>query len=133
MNQKGFTLTEVMIVLVIIGVLATWSVPRFMTTISKAKLSEYKLTLEHAASLQDVYYHEHDSYGKTFSAIGCDAQSSKYFEYTIDADSSSFMIKATVKRSIQGVGGSDMNGKAVTINHKNEHGGDPELMELTGW
>ncbi len=55
MNNKGFSLIELMIVVGIIGVLATVAVPKFKTFQVKAKLSEAKVVLNHIGTLQEAY------------------------------------------------------------------------------
>jgi len=45
-GSKGFTLIELMIVVVIIGILAALAVPRFMRSATKSKQSEAKLILK---------------------------------------------------------------------------------------
>lgn len=45
-NKKGFTLIELMIVVVIIGILAAMAIPRFMRAGTKTKQSEAKLILK---------------------------------------------------------------------------------------
>ncbi|MCK4273212.1 prepilin-type N-terminal cleavage/methylation domain-containing protein, partial [bacterium] len=39
-NRRGFTLIELMIVVVIIGILAALAIPRFMQATTKSKQSE---------------------------------------------------------------------------------------------
>jgi len=50
--QRGFTLIELMIVVVIIGVLAALAIPRFMLTTTKSKQSEAK------GILKQIYVNE---------------------------------------------------------------------------
>ncbi|MFA7537742.1 MAG: type IV pilin protein [Candidatus Cloacimonadaceae bacterium] len=69
-NESGFTLIELMIVIVVIGILATLAVPKYMTVTRKAKESEAKMFLSQLHSLQEAYYRENDTYAKTLEDLG---------------------------------------------------------------
>lgn len=54
-NQGGFSLVELMIVVGIIGILATFAIPRFERFQAKARMAEAKNTLSHVYTLQEAY------------------------------------------------------------------------------
>ena len=67
-SSKGFTLIELMIVVVIIGILAAMAIPRFMRVTTKAKQSEAKQLLKQIYTMQRAYRQMYDTYacnGKT--------------------------------------------------------------------
>ncbi|MBL7135086.1 MAG: prepilin-type N-terminal cleavage/methylation domain-containing protein [Candidatus Marinimicrobia bacterium] len=55
-NQKGFTLVELMIVIVIVGILAAVAVPIYTANIRKAKMSECDAALGTVRTALRVYY-----------------------------------------------------------------------------
>ena len=61
-NRKGFTLIELMIVVVIIGLLAALAIPRFAKAAKKAKIAEAKLILNNIFKCDQLYYEEHGEY-----------------------------------------------------------------------
>lgn len=67
---KAYTLTEVLIVMVIIGILILLALPNLMPLITKAKTTEAKLQLEHLAKLQQSYFYEHSRYSNDLSELG---------------------------------------------------------------
>ncbi len=70
-KEEGFTLIELMVVIVIIGVLATIAIPRYFEAARKAKESEAPVMLKQVHNLMRAYYHEHDTYlGATLANIG---------------------------------------------------------------
>ena len=58
MNRKGFTLIELMIVVVIIGILAALAIPRFLEASKKAKVTEGKGVVKQLYTLQQTFYQE---------------------------------------------------------------------------
>lgn len=67
---KAYTLTEILVVLVIIGILVLLALPNLMPLITKAKSTEAKLQLEHVAKLQQTYFFEYSKYTKDLSTLG---------------------------------------------------------------
>lgn len=103
-NKKGFSLIELLLVVVIIGVLAFMAIPRFMRASSKTKQSEAKKILKQIYVCQRAYRQEYNTYaengnstsaGGQFATIDVEIMSSARYIYSITADSHSFTATAT--------------------------------------
>jgi len=69
-KEEGFSLTELLIVLVIIGILVMVSIPIYQNITTKAKTTEAKLMLNQVQTLQKAYYMEYDYYAEDLASIG---------------------------------------------------------------
>jgi len=69
-GQQGFTLVELMIVVAIIGILATLATGAFLSYQAKAKQAEAKINLAAIGVSAQAYYTEHDTYVTSFSSLG---------------------------------------------------------------
>jgi len=69
-NEEGFSLTELMVVLVIIGVLVLLALPKLLPLVTKAKTTEAKLMLKQVHTLQQSYKFEYDRYSSSLAEVG---------------------------------------------------------------
>ncbi|ATP58025.1 general secretion pathway protein GspG [Pedobacter ginsengisoli] len=67
---KAYTLTEILVVLVIIGILVLLALPNLLPLITKAKSTEAKVQLEHLSTLQKTYFYEKSKYSSDLIEIG---------------------------------------------------------------
>ncbi len=106
-SKKGFTLIELMIVVVIIGILAALAIPRFMRSTTKAKQSEARQLLKQIYTMQRAYRQEKDTYAcngvvasaaaqNTLAVIGITVGASARYTYTMtSAGVNAFVCTAT--------------------------------------
>ena len=69
-NHRGFSLVELMIVVAIIGVLATVAVPAFNNFLTRARRSEVKSTLGAMHTAEKAYHAEHLTYHDNLVTAG---------------------------------------------------------------
>ena len=102
-NRNGFTLVELMVVIVIIGILAAVAIPKFMDASHKAKASEFPTQLTAIYTGQQAYQAESGSFATDLPSLKANAgvdvdASSKWFSYTLASPTTStFTGTATVR------------------------------------
>jgi prepilin-type N-terminal cleavage/methylation domain-containing protein len=62
-DRRGFTLIEILIVVVIIGILASVAIPKFAATKDRAKLASLKSDLRNMMTAQETYFSDYKTYG----------------------------------------------------------------------
>jgi len=68
--QKGFTLVELLIVVIILAILAAIVVPQFASSTDDAKVSSLDSTLANMRAAIDLYYQQHGEYPGNVTSIG---------------------------------------------------------------
>lgn len=63
MKKNGFTLVEIMVAVIIVGILAAVGVPKLFGVIAKAKAAEVPVAAGTYISLQNTYLHENNGVG----------------------------------------------------------------------
>lgn len=69
-KQEGFSLTELLVVLVIIGILVLIAMPRLTPIVTKAKTTEAKLNLKQVFMLEKAFKYEYDRFSTNLVEIG---------------------------------------------------------------
>jgi type IV pilus assembly protein PilE len=72
-NQKGFTLIEVMITVVIVGILASIAYPSYTQFVAKGARGDGLAGVMHVANLQEQYYLDHRSFATDMTKLGLKA------------------------------------------------------------
>ncbi|HEX8451266.1 MAG TPA: prepilin-type N-terminal cleavage/methylation domain-containing protein [Longimicrobium sp.] len=87
-GRKGFTLIELMIVVVIIGVLAAIAIPKFANVSKAAKEAEAQPILKQLFTLQERFKQKNDEYASDIAQLeGGTATfaNAKYYTFQIDS------------------------------------------------
>ncbi len=116
MKQKGFTLIELMVVVVILGILAGIAVPKMFGLSDKSKVSEAPQVLKTYETLQQAYIAEKSQIGTMTSITFVKPEGSQYFTYSeesVAADSKQGVAKATSKVKIGDCAASSVWGTCV--------------------
>ena len=112
---KAFTLTEVLVVLIIIGILILLALPNLMPLITKAKATEAKIQLQHVYTLEKNFFYEKSKYSKDLKEISFEQErlssaggQANYRIEIIEASNNSFKARATSVVDFNGDGNFDV-------------------------
>lgn len=116
-NKSSFTLLELMIVIVILGVLAAMISGNFITSLKKGRDAQRKSDLEQVQKSVEMYYEDNKSYpasitfgGQLCHPNGCDTKiymekvpndptSNMNYQYCVDAANSKYQLYTNLENS----------------------------------
>ncbi len=78
-NRKGFSLVELSVVVIIIGVLATFGIPRMLKSVERSKAAEAFQCLATVRAAQERYQARQGTYAATLTDLDMEQSAPKYF------------------------------------------------------
>jgi type IV pilus assembly protein PilE len=112
-KAKAFTLPELLVVLVIIGILVLLALPVLMPLISKTRSVEAKQALKYLHTLQKTHFYEYSRYSGDLVQLGFEQEQlvtageggkSNYHIEIIEASTAGFRARATAVVDFDGDG-----------------------------
>ena len=126
-RQPGFTLIELMIVVVVIAVLSAIALPSYTDYITRSKFAEAHAHLSDLRVKMEQYYLDNRRYSSTTGGGTCGiaggntptAQGTKYFTFTCASSSATAAGDQAYVLTATGIAGEGLSGIAFSIDQAN--------------
>ena len=102
-KRKGFTLLELIIVIIVIGILAAIAMPQFTKIVERGHIGRAKADINAIMKAEGIYYALYSTYNSSEAALGSEVPEvatldQTEFTYVITATTGDFQILATRQR-----------------------------------
>src|SRR5438067_11428438 len=104
-RRRGFTLVELAVVIIIIGILAAFAVPRFLDSVERSKAGEALNYLAAVRSAQERYQIRQGTYADDLSKLDIQMPDPKYFSVGTPAAGSSGSLEDSWSLTLTRSGG----------------------------
>lgn len=125
--ERGFTLTEMLITVAIIAIIASVALPSYMKQARRANRTDATVTLLQIANAQEKYYLQNRTYAPDLATLGITTTEHDFYKLTLPtATANTFKATATAQYGQL----ADKSCKSVSIDHNgsrtasNSTGGD---------
>jgi len=122
-SKTGFTLLELIIVTIIIGILAAIGGPMYFKTIERARMAEGRIMLGMIRMAQMRYYAEHITFTNNIKELDIDTVNGKFFDLVL-------MVSANGLRPGDGLGCGGYVGEVRRNDVQNPYGSNYRLRVL---
>ena len=130
LQRRAFTLVELAVVVVIIGVLAAFAVPRFLASVERSKAAEAFNYLSAIQAAQERYHARQGTYADDVTKLDIKMSPSKYFTTGAVAPGSTLSLEDSWSLTLTRTGASAGYGQyTVTFT---EEGYDPNGSTISG-
>jgi len=85
-GSRGFTLIEIALVLVLIGILAAMAITTYSMMTNKARITQAKTVLSHLTKTEATYFSDHDKYTDNIVLLNFDPVKYNFYEISVVLD-----------------------------------------------